>query len=55
MQSSFDELSTLVSDSEKCKQAKAKTYVIIPQLTYVTEMVEQLDTMFSIKLGGFQS
>ena len=43
MQSSSYELSTLVSDSAKCKQMKANTKgVIIPELTYVTEMAERL-------------
>ena len=48
MQSSSNELSTLVSDSAKCKQTKANTCVIIPEQTYVTKMVERLDTMSSV-------
>ena len=28
---------------------------MIPELTYVVKMAEGLDTMSSVKLGGFQS
>ena len=28
---------------------------MIPELTYVTEMAERLDTKSNVKLGGFQS
>ena len=55
MQSTSNELSTLVSDSAKCKQAKANTKsVIIPELTKVVEMAERLNTMSSVKLGAFR-
>ena len=28
---------------------------MIPELTYVAEMAEELDTMSSVKIGGFRS
>ena len=41
-QSSSNELSTLVSDSAKCKQTKANIKsAIIPELTYFAEMLER--------------
>ena len=56
IQSSSNELSTLLSDSAKSKQTKANTKcVIIPELTDVTEMAEQLDTKSSLKLSGLRS
>ena len=48
MQSSSNEMSTLVSDSAKCKQNKSYYIcVLIPELMYVDEMAERLDVMSS--------
>ena len=56
MQSSSNELSTLVPDNAKCKLTEVNTKcIIIPELIYVTEMAERLDTMFSVNLNGFQT
>ena len=55
MQSSLNELSTLVADSVKCKQMKVDTYVLNSQTN-----VELYDGLWvchqpDIKLGGFRS
>ena len=56
MQSSYTELSTLVYCMAKCKQTKAKHLcIIIPEQMYVVKMAERLDTMSSMKSGGFRS
>ena len=40
--------------AENINKRKLLIGVIIPELTYVTEMAEQLDTMSSEMLGGFR-
>ena len=54
MHSSFDELSSSVSDRAKCKQTKFDTYTLIPELTLSPRLCLGVCHQPHVKLGGFR-
>ena len=55
MQSSSDELSTLVSDSAKCKQTNLDTYELISERTLSRMLGWMVCHQPDVKLGELQS